>query len=204
MRQAGRASSINILVIDDQEDICDYLVDLLGSEGYRVRALQDPRLAKDVLREERFHIVILDLLMPEVEGVEVLRGIRRIDKDVAVVIYTAFASLDTAIESLKLDVSDYIRKPSPQEDLLDRIAAICKEKGLLTHPEKELQKSIGTTIRRLRREHSLTLKDLSRRTDLSVSLISQIERAESSASVNSLYRIASALNCRMRDFFGDF
>ncbi len=204
MRDRSRTSSINILVIDDQEDICEYLETLLSTEGYRVTSLLDPVKARDTLRRDQYHIVILDLLMPDGDGMEVLRGIRRVDKDVAVVVYTAFPSLETAIESLKLDVSDYIRKPSPQDELLERIRAICEEKGLLTHPEKELQKHIGSTIRGLRKERGLTLRDLSRRTDLSVSLISQIERAESSASVSSLFKISSALGCRMRDLFGDF
>lgn len=204
MRDRSRANSINVLVVDDQEDICEYLETLLSTEGYRVTSLQDPTKARDALRHDQYHIVILDLLMPEGDGMEVLRGIRRVDKDVAVVVYTAFPSLDTAIESLKLDVSDYIRKPSPQDELLERIRSICEEKGLLTHPEKELQKHIGGTIRGLRKERGLTLRDLSRRTDLSVSLISQIERAESSASVSSLFKISSALGCRMRELFGDF
>lgn len=204
MNDQVRGSSINILVVDDKQDICEYLEDLLGSEGYRVHSITDPTRAVDELRENQYHIVILDLLMPEMEGIEVLKGIRKIDKDVAVVIYTAFPSIETAIESLKLDVSDYVRKPSPQDKFLEVIRNICKNKGLLTHPEKELQKHIGRTIRRLRKERNLTLRHLSRRADLSVSLISQIERAESSASVSSLFKIASALGCRIGELFGDF
>ena len=204
MSKRRRMSSINVLVIDDSQDICAYLEALLGSQGYKVSSITDPRQVFDLLRARPFHIIILDLLMPEMEGIEVLKGIRRIDKDVAVVIYTAFPSVDTAIESLKLDVSDYIPKPSPQSKFLDVMSSICKEKGLLEHPEKELKRHIGLTIRKLRKDCGLTLRDLSRRTGLSVSLISQIERAESCASVNSLFKIASALGCKMSEIFGSF
>jgi two-component system, OmpR family, response regulator len=63
---------------------------------------------------------------------------------------------------------------------------------------------IGDTIRQLRKEKSLTLKQMSKRTGLSVSLLSQIERAESWASIPSLYTIAVALDSKMRDLFAEF
>jgi transcriptional regulator with XRE-family HTH domain len=63
---------------------------------------------------------------------------------------------------------------------------------------------IGESIRSLRKEKELTLKQMSRRTGLSVSLLSQIERAESSASLSSLYKIAAALDVRVQDLFGDY
>ncbi|MDY0058502.1 MAG: response regulator [Myxococcota bacterium] len=204
MNAGQRGGAISILVIDDKQDICEYLADLLGSEGYWVHTLTDPTKAVEELRKSVYHLVILDLLMPEVEGIEVLKEIRKVDRDVAVLIYTAFPSVDSAIESLKLDVSDYLRKPCPQEKLLEVVKEICQRKGLLTHPEKELQKHIGRTIRQLRKEKNLTLRHLSRRADLSVSLISQIERAESCASVSSLFKISTALGCKVSELFGDF
>ena len=79
-----------------------------------------------------------------------------------------------------------------------------KKKGLLTDPEEELHKTIGMNIRRIRKDNALTLKQLARRTGLSVSLLSQIERAESSASVSSLYKVASGLKIRITTLFGDF
>ena len=68
----------------------------------------------------------------------------------------------------------------------------------------ELHRAIGRFIREGRTRQSLTLKQLARRTGLSVSLLSQIERAESSASISSLYKIAIALESRIRDLFGEF
>jgi transcriptional regulator with XRE-family HTH domain len=63
---------------------------------------------------------------------------------------------------------------------------------------------IGDTIRTLRKDKDLTLKQMARRTGLSVSLLSQIERAESSASISSLYKIAVALESRIQDLFGQY
>lgn len=67
-----------------------------------------------------------------------------------------------------------------------------------------MHRVIGETVRAFRKERALTLKQMSRRTGLSVSLLSQIERAESSASISSLYKIATALDVRIQDLFGDY
>jgi len=79
-----------------------------------------------------------------------------------------------------------------------------RKKGLLRSPEDNLHRVIGETIRKLRKDRDLTLKQLARRTSLSVSLLSQIERAESSASIGSLYKIASALDAKVQDLFGEY
>ena len=82
------------------------------------------------------------------------------------------------------------------------VAAALARKGLSKDPEAELHRAIGRTIRESRKNQDLTLKQLARRTGLSVSLLSQIERAESSASISSLYKIANALGLRMAQLFG--
>jgi len=74
---------------------------------------------------------------------------------------------------------------------------------LLLKPEEELNMKIGKKVRELRSENKLTLKQLAERTNLSVSLISQIERAESAASISTLNKIVSALNISLKEFFGD-
>ena len=81
---------------------------------------------------------------------------------------------------------------------------ILKKKGLLVNPEDELHATIGRNVRSLRKSAGLTLKQISHRTGLSVSLLSQIERAESSASVSSLFKLATALTCPIAHFFGEF
>src|SRR5205085_1453137 len=94
------------------------------------------------------------------------------------------------------------------QDSCDLIERVLKKEGYrvgtLTDPRKvedELHRNIGTCIRDLRKKRSLTLKQLAKRTGLSVSLLSQIERAESSASVTSLYKIAHALKIRLPELF---
>ena len=199
-----KSRQIQILVVDDEQDICDYMQMLLEQNGYGVTTLTDPVKVIDTLRASQYHIVILDLMMPKLSGIQVLDQIRKIDDDIAVVVFTGYPSVDTAVKSLKQNVSDYLKKPCDVDDLNETIEDILRKKGLLTNPEEELHKTIGQSIRRFRKEQGLTLKQLSRRTGLSVSLLSQIERAESSASVSSLYKLSAALDVRLTDLFGNF
>jgi CheY-like chemotaxis protein/DNA-binding XRE family transcriptional regulator len=200
--RAKRHLEIRVLVVDDDQDVCDYLVMLLQKEGYQAKALTDPRKAVEALKEQDYHLVILDLMMPGMEGTEVLREIRKVDEDIAVIIFTGYPSVDTAIASLQHQASDYVKKPFRVEEFKEAVARALAKKGLVIDPEGELHRVIGATIRELRKERGLTLRQLSRRTGLSVSLLSQIERAESSASVSSLHKIAGALRVRLTDLFG--
>jgi len=162
---------IRILVVDDEQDNCDYLKLLLTREGFEVTTLTDPRQTVDLLKKTDYHLVILDMMMPQMSGTEVLKQIRKVDSDVAVIIATAYPT-------------------------------VLARKGLSSDPEADLHRAIGITIRDARKHQGLTLKQLARRTGLSVSLLSQIERAESSASISSLYKIASALRITMPELFG--
>jgi two-component system OmpR family response regulator len=196
--------SIRVIVIDDDTAIRDLLETVLTRDGFEVTCLDDPTKADGEIRAGRFHLCLLDIMMPNQDGIETLRKIRKIDKDLAVVMVTGYPSLDSAVQSMKLDALDYLRKPFTVEELRAVVERVLKKKGLSRTPEEQLHRVIGETIRNLRKERNLTLKQMAKRTGLSVSLLSQIERAESSASISSLYKIAVALDARIQDLFGDF
>ncbi len=204
MKGCGRRNSINLIVVDDDPTWVEALEPALAKAGYCVGFKTKQREIFEVIRRKMCHILLLDISKERLGGMALLEAIRRQDEDLAVIVLTSNPSVDTAVKALKLDVVDFLKKPATEQDLLTSLDTACRKKGLMIDPERALQKHIGSTIRRLRKQAGLTLKDLSRRTDLSVSLISQIERAESNASVNSLYKIAAGLGCKMRDFFGDF
>lgn len=195
---------LRVLVVDDDAGICDLLETVLRHDGYDVRTLRDPTAVEGEIRANKYHLVLLDVKMPRQDGIETLRRIRKFDRDLAVVMITGFPSLDTAVESMKLDAMDYLRKPFTVDELREVVERVMKKKGLSRTPEEQLHRAIGETIRKLRKDRSLTLKQMAKRTGLSVSLLSQIERAESSASISSLYKIAVALDTRIQDLFGDF
>jgi DNA-binding response OmpR family regulator len=143
-------------------------------------------------------------MMPKIHGTQLLEEIRKFDKDISIIISTGYPSVDTAVLSLRYKVADYIKKPFDLKEFEQSVERILREKGLLIDPEEALLQTIGRNIRDARKNKNLTLKETARRTGLSVSLLSQIERAESSASVSSLFKLANALDCTITDFFGEF
>jgi DNA-binding NtrC family response regulator len=197
-------SPMRVLVVDDDREICDYMETFLNKDGLEVKTMSDPEKVADEVKNGGYHMVVLDLMMPKVDGVEVLQRIRKVDSDVAVVIFTGYPSLESAVQSMKLDAVDYLKKPFDPDDFREVVGRVMRKKGLMRSPEENLHRVIGETVRNLRKDANLTLKQMARRTGLSVSLLSQIERAESSASISSLYKIASALDVRIQDLFGDY
>ena len=198
------SDTAKILIVDDDKDICAYMETMLSASGYQVATMTDPTAVVERIREEEFHILVIDLMMPQIDGIELIERIRRVDTDVAIVVFTGYPSVETAIDALKLNVSDYVKKPFDIDTFRDTISDVLKRKGIVFNMEERLHQSIGEIVRRLRKENALTLKQLARRTGLSPSLLSQIERAESSASVSSLYKIASGLGVKLTVLFGDF
>ena len=194
---------IRILVVDDESDNAELFKALLVKEGYLVTTLNDPTKVIGTLKEGNYHLVVLDVMMPKLSGTEVLAQIRELDDDIAVIVATGFPTVESAVSSLQLAASDYVKKPVEPEQFVATVKHVLEKKGITRDPEADLHRSIGRFIREGRNRQNLTLKQLARRTGLSVSLLSQIERAESSASISSLYRIASALRVRMSELFNE-
>lgn len=196
-------NNINILVIDDDKDICLALKKLFTIDGYKVKTISRPKNALRSIEKNTYHLILLDMKMPEMSGEELLDEIRKLDPDICVIVLTAFPSVDSAVSVFKNQVFDYIQKPFKISDLRDRVRFALKAKMLLMEPEEQLNQKIGMKVRELRGRNKLTLKQLAERTNLSVSLISQVERAESAASVSTLNKIVSALNVKLAYLFED-
>ena len=194
-------TKLRILVVDDDRDVCDYLQDFLTHEGYRVQTLVKPMDALIEIKEGRHQIVLLDIRMPELDGVQLLRQIRAIDTDICVIIMTAYPSVDSAVDTMKADAFDYLRKPFDNEQLRAVIQRAVREKGLMVDAEERVNQLLGSKIRQLRKERNLTLKQLANKTALSVSLISQIELGKSAASVSTLRKLAAALGVTLSYLF---
>jgi len=108
---------ISILVVDDEESVRDSLNLWFTEDGYHVACAEDAKKALSMLESETFNIILADLKMPGMDGLEMLRRIKALDKDSIVIVMTAFASVDTAVKALKDGAYDYVTKPFDPDDL---------------------------------------------------------------------------------------
>jgi len=103
--------NISILIVDDEEMIVDEFLFFLEQFGYNVKGLTDSKIANEKLKKEKFDIVITDLKMPEVSGMDLAKTVRQYSPETLIFIITGFATVDSVIEAIQKGVYDYIRKP---------------------------------------------------------------------------------------------
>jgi DNA-binding NtrC family response regulator len=109
---------VNVLVVDDEEVLQDVLTTLVRREGHRPLAARTGEEALAVLEREDVDLVLLDLMLPGISGMEVLQRIRNSDPDQVVVMITAYSSIEGAIEAMRLGAFHYIPKPFKNEEVL--------------------------------------------------------------------------------------
>jgi DNA-binding response OmpR family regulator len=100
-----------VLVVDDEPDAVELLREFLAGKGYEVLTASNGEEALQKVKEERPHLILLDVRMPKVNGLEVLKRVREIDKEVGVIMVTAVNEEETGREALQLGAFDYITKP---------------------------------------------------------------------------------------------
>ncbi len=100
-----------ILIVDDQEGICDLLTMLCRAEGYEPLSAENGKKALALLESLPFQVAILDLMLPDVHGLDILRHAKELQPDIEVVILTGHSDLQTAIDALRLGAYDYLEKP---------------------------------------------------------------------------------------------
>lgn len=100
-----------ILVVDDEESIREFLEIMLKKEGYEITLAEDGQKAKDLLTKKNFDMIISDLQMPHVTGIELLKHVKDSYPDTVFMMITAFGTTETAVEAMKMGAYDYITKP---------------------------------------------------------------------------------------------
>ena len=110
-------NKISILIVDDEESVRDSLYNWFTDDGYHVKCAENAKEALSILEKEDFCIILADLKMPGMDGLELLRRIKSLDKECIVIVMTAFATVDTAVKALKDGAYDYVTKPFDPDDL---------------------------------------------------------------------------------------
>jgi DNA-binding response OmpR family regulator len=122
-----------ILVVDDEETMRRSLADILRLEGYHVSAVSNGTAAIDALKREPFDLMLLDLKMPGIDGLEVFRKATKTAPDTLVIFLTAHGSLESAIEALRYDAFDYLLKPSSPEQIIKSVEAALARRAETEH-----------------------------------------------------------------------
>jgi DNA-binding NtrC family response regulator len=113
---------IAVLVVDDEESVRTFLAELLGNAGYQVRCASSGAQALEMLEGGSFDAVLLDVVMPEMSGLEVLRRYRSAGGSAPVIVLSALAGADDAVRAMKMGASDYLSKPFGNDELEDVLA----------------------------------------------------------------------------------
>ena len=120
-----------ILLLDDEEQIRRVIALHLGKRGHEVIAGKDGREGLDHLARARFDLVLTDLRMPRVSGIELLKAIRQGGLSTPVIVLTAYASIDSAVEAMKLGAADYIGKPPQLDEITIKVTNLLAQQALV-------------------------------------------------------------------------
>ena len=137
------AKKISILIVDDEESVRDSLYNWFIEDGFRVECAENARKGLSMLESDNFDIILADIKMPGMDGLEMLRRIKEIKSDSIVIVMTAFATVDTAVKALKDGAYDYVTKPFDPDDLTHLIRNATRQISLAEENETLKQKVIS-------------------------------------------------------------
>ena len=133
-----------ILIVDDEPRMCDSLDILLSGAGYEIHVSNRGKDAVEHLAKNRFDLVLLDIVMPDMDGHQVMHHINSQDPETIVIVMTGHASTESAIDALRSGAYDYLKKPFEQEELLKTVKNALQQRKLRTErkqAEQALQKA---------------------------------------------------------------
>ncbi|NQS99550.1 MAG: response regulator, partial [Candidatus Omnitrophica bacterium] len=174
----------NILVIDDEESICNLLKDSLSEKGYQVVATQKAIEGLEQAKTSHFDLVFVDLRMPEMDGVEIIRQLKQFDREAVIVVITGYPSFETAQETLRLAAYDYITKPFNLDQILFTVRRAVEFRHLKM-ANKELMK-------RLEQENVILENKVDERTKDLIALYRNIH----SAYMSTVKALAQAIDAK--------
>lgn len=135
-------SKARLLVVDDEESIREFLEIMLKKEGYEVTLAEDGQKAKDLLVKKTFDMIISDLQMPHVTGIELLKHVREVYPETVFMMITAFGTTETAVDAMKMGAYDYLTKPFKLDEVKLNIMNALRSKNLEVE-NKALKKELN-------------------------------------------------------------
>jgi DNA-binding response OmpR family regulator len=195
------AGDVRMLVLDDDPAIGRLVQAAFAPHDFRIEVVSDPSCVDAQLRQQQYHVILLDYVLPGLDSAQVMQTVRELQPDASVIVITAYPSMDSALQCLRAHTYDYLTKPFQIEHLQRSVMRCLESRGLLRLSEEALREQLGAAIRERRKALGLTLADMAKRTNVSLGYLSQIELGKNSASIETLYRIALGLRVRVADLF---
>jgi DNA-binding NtrC family response regulator len=137
------SKKISILVVDDEESVRDSLLNWFAEDGYMVESAENASKALIMIESAEYDIILADIKMPGMDGLEMMRRIKQLRPDAIVIIMTAFATVDTAVKALKDGAFDYVTKPFDPDDLSHLIRNATRQISLAEENENLKKKVIS-------------------------------------------------------------
>ena len=138
---------LKVLLVDDEIDFASTLAKRLELKGIRARTAPDGQTALKLIQEEQPHVVVLDVVMPEMDGIQTLFEIKKIAPLVEVILLTGFAELETALKGMELGAFDYLTKSIDLDELLYKLEDAYKKTSLQKEKIKHIQEMIKSEVR---------------------------------------------------------
>ena len=135
-----------ILIVDDERIVRESLLHWFEEDGYDVEAAEDGEIALKMFDKSKYDLLLVDMKMPGISGLELLKKVKEIDKETIVILITAFASVPSAITALKDGAYDYVTKPVDPDELAHLVKKALEQKAL-KHENIQLKENIEEIIK---------------------------------------------------------
>ena len=153
---------LNILVIDDDESLVAIIAEVLEGDGFAVTTASSGEEALDLIRTKHFPLIITDIRMSGISGIELMQEIKKINQDIQVIIMTSYASVESTISALHLGAYDYLLKPFDDIQLISIVVKRAIEKIRLMNEKKELIETLMESRKVMENINSVLHKHLVR------------------------------------------
>ncbi len=190
---------LNILIVEDGRSQREMLRDFLISEGHRVSEAENGEAAVKSVLSHHYDLILLDYKMPGMDGMQVLKEVKRINSEIDVVIITAYGTIETAVEAIKVGAIDYITKPVELDELLILVDRVAERRGLIRENEllkQELGKK-GVTVDKIVYKNSKMVELINLASRVAASRASVLIQGESGTGKELMARLIHQLSPRV-------
>ena len=130
-------SGEKVLLVDDEEEFVETLAKRMNARGLKVETAENGEVAIDRVKEKAFDVIVLDLAMPGIDGLETLKRVLEVNSDLQVILLTGHGTVSKGVEAMKLGAADFLEKPADFKELLAKVQEASQKKAILIEKRTE-------------------------------------------------------------------